>query len=210
MTRGIHLVFNTKTGVVDSNLFLTADFHVDLAYRLVESGIYGTMAKKHWSFAVMTAKTIESMLPMYRKVEKDGLTRYQPRVAASATRGSFASLLLVLETLAEHAEERSKLELKGEQLGDQYGPKPDATGRGRESEVPAQESSPGKPGFEILTLSDGSSLSVMEWEQIDAAEAAALFPEIIPEQVADHSNVTKRRMEDALQDGEADSNVGQA
>lgn len=107
MKRSITLVFNTKNSVVHSNISLQADHHVDLAYRLVEAGIYGSMAKKHWSFAIIEDRTILSMLSMYKKHERPHpsngsvLVQYVPRVPANAVRDSYERLLLTLETLAD-------------------------------------------------------------------------------------------------------------
>jgi hypothetical protein len=165
MTRGIILVLQTKTANIVSGFNLTCDAHVDLAYRVVESGIFSTMGRKHWAFAVGDGKTADAMLPMYRKVEKsDGVTRYFPRIPANAVRGSFSALLVALEAIADSnqvpavstavASSSATADAQEDVITDPAGM------LGFDDSTQA-----GRP--EVLTLADGSQIEVIEWESVE-------------------------------------------
>lgn len=201
MTRGIKLVFSVRNGqsVVDSNVLVTCDRHVYLAYSMVEAGMFGTMSKKHWSFAVAEGETLVAQMPMYKlNRDKNERTRYVPRVPENAIRGSFSSLLLALETLAEQG---------GVGSSQRFDPV-DSAGKSADqktaaSTTPAVEPSSvepsvdlemvralerhlleaeaeksaevsGIPGLEVRALDDGRLLLVTEWEQCEGASDGAL------------------------------------
>lgn len=120
MKHSITLVFNTKNSVIHANISLQADSHVDLAYRIVEAGIYGTMPKKHWSFAIIEDRTILAMLPMYKRhetthpVNGSTLVRYEPRIPHNQVRDSYERLLLTLQALSEVNPKGTHVELNHE------------------------------------------------------------------------------------------------
>lgn len=179
MTRGIKLVFKTNKGqsVVDSNVMLTCDHHVYLAYCMVEAGMYGTMSKKHWSFAITSGDKLEAETPMYR-VREDGKGHktYIPRVPANALRGSFSALLLALETVAEQSGQ--KVDTPPADHGVVITKVATTVGTAAASAAPAVDTVPPSMGVqgveEVIRLADGSTIAVTEWELCEGASDGAL------------------------------------
>lgn len=196
MNYTVKLYVTTKAGMVDTHVKVFSDACVEIAYRMIEAGMLGTMNKRHWSFGFGDDTHVVALLPMYRKVVKNDLTRYMPRVAPQRLRGSHQSIFLTLETLAES--NPSALHLvrsRGEdtEAEDQPGSVDAAhkmasqtyaaqVVKVRESAEQADEldilgelklafehfdQSAGAPPPEVVNLPNGDTALVTEWEEVD-------------------------------------------
>lgn len=191
MNRSIFLVLKTRDANVFPGVRLTCDEHVFLAYRLVEARMLTQLGPKHWQFAVGTARSADAVLPMYRKVVKDGTERYLPRIAPNAVRGSFASLLVALESLAdlerekaeaskELAQEIASLEaiVQAESVKEPVVAESSAVASVQQpaDQTPAGElgSAPEEGAFERVTLGDGSQVDIL-WEPCSVEEIARVL-----------------------------------
>lgn len=200
MNYTVKLYLSTKTGVIDTNVKVFSDVCVELAYRMVEAGMFGTMNKRYWSFGFGDAEHVHALLPMYRKVEKNGLVRYLPRVAPQRLRGSHQSLFLTLETLAESSDAATRLYLRrpGGHEEDRRANTPsnvdvdvqDASDDSKEfvrtheaqetilaleAHLSHQRETAGdiqQPPPEVVMLDDGSAILVTEWQQVDLPQPA--------------------------------------
>lgn len=202
MNRGINLIINTKSGAVKTGFLLTTDSHVDLAYRVVEAGIFGTMVKKHWSFAILDGDEILASAPMYRSQTRDGHSRYLPRIAPNAVRGSVAGLLLMLEALADGARARSEMATR--EVAEEVSALEEhiaKTSPGGDTQVPEGQREGAEPegvstpeqaseelvkaaetllnaGAELVPLEGGGAVLVQEWTDVGPDQARVLgFPQ---------------------------------
>lgn len=177
MSRCLFLVLQTKNGFVETGHRLTCDAHVDLSYRLAESGMFSSMGKKHWHFAVIDGNEARATAPLYLKEEgRNGLARYEPRIPVQKVRGSFNALLIGLELVAESSAGRKTV----------------AADRGHSgpteltAEIAALEKHLGEnPGsdasmVEVLQTEDGPVL--VEWEELPFASVQQMFGDILPGQ----------------------------
>lgn len=201
MNYTVKLYLSTKTGVIDTNIKVFSDVCVELAYRMVEAGMFGTMNKRYWSFGFGDVDHVHALLPMYRKVEKNGLVRYLPRVAPQRLRGSHQSLFLTLETLAESSDTAARLPLRrpggpeeSQRENAQSNVDVDVQGASDDQEelvrtketqetilaleahLSRQRENAGdaqQPPPEVVLLDDGSAILVTEWQQVDLPQPAA-------------------------------------
>jgi hypothetical protein len=195
MSRGISLLLQTKTRLIDSGFRLSGDAHVDLAYRVVEAGIYGTLGRKAWNFAIVEGTEVVAMFPMYRKVEKNELVRYVPRIAPQNIRGAFVGLSMALEAIADDHPVAVEYETHtGQAVGSteaievlerivhadaqeasasQALSQPQGAESNSDSSDAGRTDGPddqGNPKPEVHTLPDGSQIEVVEWEPVTAEE----------------------------------------
>lgn len=180
MTHGIKLCLQTKHALIETGVLLTADLHVELAYRMVEAGMFSTQGRKHWFFVVGPRNEADAMLPMYRKVQKGGVERYVPRIPASSVRNSFSALLIALEGLADRAEMAREAAPKMSEE-EEFAVKrlaeiveADKAGAVSENSVVDSNAHASDEGEsrrpEVFTLSDGSQIEILEWEEATPAE----------------------------------------
>jgi len=203
MNYTVKLYLSTKTGVIDTNVKVFSDDCVEIAYRMIEAGMFGTMNKRYWNFGFGDTEFVHALLPMYRKVEKNGLVRYLPRIAPQRVRGSHQSLYLTLETLAESSDTASRLYLRrpgGPEesqtdtappvdqtnvvdmvvQGSADGPETAVTKNEIAEEIRALEEHLNRrsmtddlPAPEIVRMEDGTAILVTEWQQVDLPKVAA-------------------------------------
>lgn len=174
MSRGIKLVLQTRSGIVDSGILLLTDEHVRLAYCMIEEGMFSTMGRKHWHFAVTDGNILDAMLPCYRKVAmQNGLEKYVPRIPAKNIRNSVSGLLIALEGLSDGrkaAQEAGERQQQEEALSIQRLERIVEADKADGAPASASPVSMEPPASEIITLGDGSQIEVLEWEQASAEE----------------------------------------
>jgi len=185
----ICLIYVTKRGPVDTGVHLHVDNHVDLAYRLVQSGMLGLTAKKHWSFALLEAGKVVSSIPMYKPTQvKAGLTQWFPRVPEKDVRGSFRVLYEVLSEMRSvgNSEELRKVlkevdEPELPEVGSEPSPDGDLTRLFIEAYEAWEARADGTPAPEIIHYPDGTKTLVMGWGQVDplASMSAIEIPSVV-------------------------------
>lgn len=181
MSRGIKLLLQVKQSVIDTGFELSSDRHVDLAYAIVEAGIYGTMGRKAWLFALTSGGVADATIPMYRKISKldpqrGELIRYVPKVSVKDIRGSYAGLLFALEAIADASSDRAPQPVERNRHGIEAAAEPqgeasDASGNASDTDT-ARGLGRQSESAELVRLPDGSHAEI-EWEQITAEEFKA-------------------------------------
>lgn len=173
MSRCLFLVLQTKNGFVETGHRLTCDAHVDLSYRLAESGMFSSMGKKHWHFAIIDGNEARATASLYLKEEgRNGLARYEPRIPAQKVRGSFNALLIGLELVAEGSTGRKTA------VASPAGTEPTEL----TAEIAALEKHLGEslgsasPKVEVLQTEDGPVL--VEWEEVPFADVQRMFGDL--------------------------------
>lgn len=191
----IQLIYVTRTGPVDTGVHLHFDDHIDLAYRLVQSGMLGLTAKKHWCFAHFEGKNVVSSIPMYiaRQV-KGGTTQWVPRIAEKQVRGSFRVVYEVLtemrsvqNTQALREALREKDEPEVPVVGTEPSPDGDLTRQYTEAYEAWEARGDGTPPPEIQHYPDGTKQLILTWKQVDplVSQAAVDIPQVFVPQDAD-------------------------
>ncbi|DAD51129.1 TPA_asm: hypothetical protein [ssRNA phage SRR7976310_1] len=185
----ICLIYNTKRGPVDTGVHLHVDYHIDLAYRLVQSGMLGLTAKKHWSFALLEAGRTVSSIPMYKPHRvKEGLTQWFPRIPEKEVRGSFRVVYGILsemrsvgnsEKLRQILKETDEPELP--EVGSEPSPDGDLTRLFTEAYEAWEARADGTPAPEIIHFPDGTKQLVVQWGQVDplVSQSAVELPVVV-------------------------------